>query len=593
MIEKLGNKVLKILDIVICSCIVILSIKKGGFYTKDTLWFNVSTIVISFIYFFIRLTISIKSKENKFDMRKNIIYVLVMLLPISYILPIMFNKISNVSDSFYEMIRYINFALLFITVSISLNKKYYINTLITVGIMQVFFGIDGIALRVFSGILNKFNSGYLNIDLDRLSATVQYANTTAIIFALALIIFVDKFIISISNINNKIIKSLFVNVLTYMAIFWLFSSIILTQSRAVLLVFSITFIIYTYINKQRLLNITYFAIPQVVLGLVYTSQINRYLLTDQISIYYLFISYSIIFAVIGLILIKNVRFLSKIEFNSKNIKLAIVLIVFFTVMYILIGLNISKPININSMSKVKYIERSIYKLKVNETNTINVSINEQEVDTRYYFTIYEEDVNHNLKYLTRFDYFNTTSGNFTYVFTPSKNAKKLNIKVECSKGSIVIESLKLNDKRYILDYAFFPSEYVFRVVDMLYGSTSTNDRIEYIKDSIKLISSSPLVGLGGEGFKNNYKNVQSVKYNSTEAHSSILQIFVESGIIGGIIILVIIIFTSISSKYSTLKLAYIMFAFHSIIDLNFSYMLLIVFLAILSSSIKYGKEIYY
>ena len=91
-----------------------------------------------------------------------------------------------------------------------------------------------------------------------------------------------------------------------------------------------------------------------------------------------------------------------------------------------------------------------------------------------------------------------------------------------------------------------PKTLVYRFEDLLKGSTSSSDRITYYKDAFKIIGKTLpnfVIGTGGEGFNNMYKMVQTVKYTSTEVHSSFIQIFVESGILGFLVMLVILIYT--------------------------------------------------
>jgi O-antigen ligase len=158
--------------------------------------------------------------------------------------------------------------------------------------------------------------------------------------------------------------------------------------------------------------------------------------------------------------------------------------------------------------------------------------------------------------------------------------------VICYKGSISITEFKLNEKEKPLEYSILPSDIVFRFRDSFYGSTSLRDRLNYVKDSYKIWITSPIFGTGGEGFKHLYKNVQTFNYTSTEAHNSILQIFVESGIIGGISICLIIYLILKGNKFSIIKLTFIMFIVHSLTDLNFSYLICLIVFSMLIGIIE-------
>lgn len=87
---------------------------------------------------------------------------------------------------------------------------------------------------------------------------------------------------------------------------------------------------------------------------------------------------------------------------------------------------------------------------------------------------------------------------------------------------------------------------------------------------------------GGEAFKNSYETVQELGYNSTEAHNSYLQIFVEAGIIGFLSVILIITVSlktkKLQSKY--LSTAFIGLILHLVVDLGFSYLLVIIYFGI-------------
>ena len=138
MEKKNSLKLVDVFDFILVFFLLILSIKKGGFYKSDTIAINL-LIQILFIIRIIYYHITTKSKYE-FD----IISTLLLLLTFCYTLPIIFKNYSNLADSIFEMIRYFNIYLIYKMVKISNNKKIYKNGIIIIAVILAFFGIDGL-----------------------------------------------------------------------------------------------------------------------------------------------------------------------------------------------------------------------------------------------------------------------------------------------------------------------------------------------------------------------------------------------------------------------------------------------------------------
>ena len=123
------------------------------------------------------------------------------------------------------------------------------------------------------------------------------------------------------------------------------------------------------------------------------------------------------------------------------------------------------------------------------------------------------------------------------------------------------------------------------------NTVSTNVRIEYIKDALKIFKTSPIVGRGGEAFRLLYKQVTTESYYSTEVHSSFIQILAESGILGFSCILAFILYKIINCSNSINKFIFILFSIHATFDLDFSYNISILFFGIITGILKNKKNI--
>lgn len=568
-------------DIFLCILIIIQSLKKGGFYSSDIYFFINSVTVIGLVYMIFHIIEYIFSKDKKLKIDNiKLSGILFAILVISYVLPIIFNRCADIDSAKFEFFRYLSIFLVFVIVKNSSSKKIYLFTLISIGTIQAFIGIDGLGSRVLEPFLNKINSGYLSKDLTRLSGTIQYANTAAILIAISGMLFLDKlsnYIIKTKSDNSKVITNIYFTMFTIMNL-----AIILTSSRMVLSIYIIAMIIYIFKLGSNKINNLLFIITSWVISFLASNNILDLALKNPSKIYFVFLTYILLMYIISNYIIKYIILnnsllnkLSKIKINKLKFSLFILLIIS---VYIIVGLNIYKPLTVVNNTKENSISRQVYGLEENVENTVKINIKENEVDTRYSIILYSEDSNFKQEILTRFEYYTNISNSFNFVFTPNENIKRLNVQIICYKGSLSIEEFILNDDIKPLEYSILPSDIVFRFRDSINGTTSLRDRLHYIKDSYKIWLTSPIIGRGGEAFRYLYKDVQTLKYTSTEAHNSVLQVFVEAGLIGGISITLLIILNLKNKKYSTLKLCYILFIVHSLTDLNFSYLIcLIVF----------------
>lgn len=567
-----------VFDYVLLILLVFLSLSKGGFYKSDIIVFSLGISVIAFVYMSINIYLSIIKNKYKFD----IIQILLFLLSLSYILPILFNNYADLNDSIFEAIRYFNLYCIYSILKNSSNKELYIHSIIIITIIQCILSVDAVGNRYLNEVLSSVGSGFLDIDLNRMSGTLQYANVLAILCLISFV-FVFEFLLKEKKVLKKIIY--------YVLIFILSTTIILTGSRTVIILSLITFMILFFNNKEFMIKNTFIYLPMAVLTGIYTSLI--YTQIGSINVYYTFAIFLVLSIGVAFFIYKLYKmYENKININKKNIYVVLALFVFL-VLYFVISLSITKPLHISQNSNKNSNVIILNNIK-NETNKISFKVDINDADSRYEINLNSIDKNNVENNIKVFNYTENSSGLFDFKFDLTDDIKYLKFYVECQKGSITIDKLYLNDNKEKLDYVFISRNLIYRFKDLIYGSTSTSDRVIYYNDAIKIIfksASNFVIGTGGEGFKNVYEQIKTKEYYSTEVHNSFLQIFVETGIVGGLIISIILIYSLFKSKNDYIKFAYLLLIIHSFIDLNFSYMFMIAVFGILLSFLNYDKKI--
>ena len=132
---------------------------------------------------------------------------------------------------------------------------------------------------------------------------------------------------------------------------------------------------------------------------------------------------------------------------------------------------------------------------------------------------------------------------------------------------------------YILNIGIISS-----IKDYFLNFNSTKLRMIYYEDAIRLITSSPLnfiFGIGGNAFRTLYETVQSVEYISLETHSLFMQVFLESGVLGLISTIVLVVYLLIKSSSNYKKIMFLITVIFSCFDVFLTYTFMIYVLAIL------------
>ena len=601
-----------ILDIIICLLLFISSIYKGAFYKSDFLFANAIISIIGVVYLGYKIIKEITSKERDIKPRSKIrvlLDVFMLLLPFTYAFPILFKTYVSLPDSVFEMFRYVNMTVLYFIVRNTKNENIYTNIFVLIAIVQSVFGIDQLTFRNFEEFLNNLSTGYLP-DMERLSATLQYANITGIVILLGTLICFGN----ISNILEKKSKLKYLGLsLCIFIILLQIVAIVLTKSRvAVVVTFFMLFANVVFSMKCQNKKVGLYKLILIICSLIVSSMIEILILYNKFySLYIVLLVFSLGLVVIEFLFEIIIKTKSKTNNKSKTYKLFSIFnrksVKYVTLLFLIICgtivIFIPKNLKItNNTKEIVQIERSIYNFKEGK-NTLNIELNTLKEDTRYTIEVYGLKEDFGLDKLTTFNYYDKTKDIFEDELDLTNNIRKLVLNIKVQKGSLEVEEFKLNGKDITLSYMFVPDNIMFKLKDTFTGIYGDSLRLEYVKDCFKLLKQSPIVGVGGEGFKHTYGTVQESGYISSEAHSAIMQALVEVGIVGvmvliGIISMSFVIIIKLLIRFKKIDiedekhiftLTTIYFSLLSIIifDLGFSYALIIyVFGVVLALIVK-------
>ena len=112
-------------------------------------------------------------------------------------------------------------------------------------------------------------------------------------------------------------------------------------------------------------------------------------------------------------------------------------------------------------------------------------------------------------------------------------------------GQTIIHKASYGDHKIPLSYQLLP-EFIASRLGQARTIHNVIQRLVYFLDGLKLFNRSPLVGLGIGAFENGIKSVQSFYYETKYAHNHYFQSMLETGIIGLILFLFLLVSSAVA-----------------------------------------------
>lgn len=202
-------------------------------------------------------------------------------------------------------------------------------------------------------------------------------------------------------------------------------------------------------------------------------------------------------------------------------------------------------------------------------------------------------------------------GNFTgekeiKIYThPNTSEFKIEFKAKYKyiNRKFTVYKLLMNDQEIPLQYKNLPIRLVDKIKDINLNYKTAQERIQFIKDALKLSKDNLLTGIGGECWQYKYGQVQDYDYISSDIHSYPIQILLEFGIFGFIVLIGIYVYIMAMKtdkiKYLGIKMGLLVIFIHSAIDsemkIQFMQLIAFTYFAIFSSikgnSIEISKKV--
>ncbi len=519
-----------------------------------------------------------KLRSKTFNPLDTYMDIAVLLIPIAYLMSFFFA--ANMKDAFDMFLIYCSYFMLYKLTSDLLeknekNKDILINVIIVSTFILSFTAMLNIAGIVeLKGVFPG----------KRLFGLYQYANTTASVLGVGIILTLNK-LMSEASVKKVAIYQM---ILTS-----LISSFIFTLSRGGYLVLALVLlfnVIFVSARAKLKFMLTLFISFLSSASLIY----KYYMLAEEVMsgiwVHYLIsiITCAVIIYIIYLLKDKLIIKVSDKVINTALVSLVIILVGIVAFLFSARG-PIEYKIEHTASEEQSWKNKNItlYELEPATSYIIEFNI-KSSVESKNGYRVLIRSYNSENKRTDIFEHtgligLKTEKKNFEFTTPDDSEWIRVHFYNYESDSYTVYKNVIFKDSnnnvvKEMNRLKYIPVAIADRLSDISLETRGASSRINFTKDGLKIIGDYPIIGAGGGAWKNLYRQYQSIPYNTTEVHNFYVQYGTEVGIIGltaliGLILLMIIsMVKSIKAKSSYLYvyLAVMLLLLHSTIDFNLS-----------------------
>jgi len=456
----------------------------------------------------------------------------VLLIPAAYLISFFFAV--NARDAFDMFLLYCSYFMMYKLMSdLSLKDEKYKNILINVLIASTF-------ILSFTAMLNIVGIVDINGTFNgkRLYGLYQYANTTASVLGVGIILTLNKLI------NEKNIKAIAIYQMVLTA---LISFFIFTLSRGGYLVLVgvllLNFILIKAMPKLKMLM-------NIFISFLSSSMLIYKFYTigeEELSAIWIHYLISIIVSAAFIYVLYSFKNRIKLKFSDKSINVALISIaVVFTGAAVFL-FSVKEPIEYRLEHEAaeekswKYKTLNIYELESNSDYTIEFDV-KASVESPNSYRILIRSFNNENNHTDILKHVEPVGSEFeqkSFEFTTLEDTDRIRVYLYNYEGdsyttytNVVIKNSsdivvsKMEQLKYV------PISIANRLANISLETSGASSRIHFTKDGLKIIKDYPIAGAGGGAWKNLYRQYQSEPYNTTEVHNFYVQYGTEVGIIG-------------------------------------------------------------
>ncbi len=502
----------------------------------------------------------------------------VLLIAAAYLVSFFFA--ANAKDAFDILLLYSSYFMLYkLTSDLSVKNEKYKNIFINVIIASTFI-LSFTSMLHIAGIVD-IKGAFIG---KRLYGLYQYANTTASVLGVGIILSLNKLI----NEENTKTKAIYQMILTT-----LIAPFVFTLSRGGYLALAVVLLLNFILVKAK-------AKVKLLLGLFVSFLSSSiliykfYILAEEVlSVIWVYYLISIITSALIIYVIYFIKNQIKPKFSDKAIKMVLITMAVIFVGAVVFVFTVKEPIeyrveHLASEEKSrKYNGINLYELEPDSKYTVEFDV-KASLESPYSYGIIIRSIDDTNEPTEIFRQFGPTGSEFaqkSFDFTTLEDTERVVIILyNYESGSYTIyKNVVVKDTKDIVvkrmeKLKYVPVVIANRLAGINLQTKNVSLRVYFAKDGLKIIKDYPIAGAGGGAWKNLYRQYQSIPYSTTEVHNFYVQYGTEVGIIGfaaliGLLSLLVISMIKsfrAGSPHLHVYLAAMLLLIHSNIDFNLS-----------------------
>ncbi len=512
---------------------------RGTYFEKELL----PTLIGIYSLFVIWTIVKSKNKDSK--ILDNPIDYLILGIVVIYGLSIFYGV--NKRASLIEFSKYMSYLAIFLMAKdLSKDAKYkkaILNILLLGGLAVSIIGI-GVAAGTW-----EYQDAVI---VGRISSTFQYPNTLGAYVGSLYFIVLTMLI----NEENKILKGLY-GVFLGTFVF----TLILTYSRAMWLMFPIVALLYFIIlpNRRKLESLIYM-LSSAILSLPSSFLFTRAMESNGIKLWgiYLFVA----IGTGGLVILTSLfdKKYRKVSIKALIISLGVIAVAILVAGVYIVGQTTEVVLKNESTGPTwSTFARNVSDIISENTYNLHISYRGENKDESDYLArviIYNMDSKGQSKQILLEHLTGTGNNNIILPFTTEEDSIGVAIYIQnyYPNTSINVDELTITDettneliKNVPLRYKYIPESIVTRFSSISAGENSFLARMRFNLDGLQIVKKYFLFGSGGGGWVSLYQKYQSYPYWTTQAHNFFIQLLIEVGTIGFILLIGILVLITIYS----------------------------------------------
>ncbi len=485
-----------------------------------------------------------------------------LILIISQGIPILFGTQATLTSTVNAILKYITVWNVFIIVKYILKldetyKTYIINTIIIISIILIVFGIDMMHENVFQKIYTFLDTIVVSNSSEiRMDSLYEYPNTFAMFLGIAIVLSIGQ-IVDIINTkehpifqnNRQITKEEKRIILYILAICFNIYGIIMAGSRLTMLILFLVIVLWSIIERKK----------------VFKKKIIVFLLSFILIIGILIVA--LCFWNTKLVLFDETK-----EEQTQYIK---------QINHIQPNTEYHFDFDISAINNTQEEEK--FKIIVREMTNTAKKIDETVIEFGTFEGTKSIDITTKEK-----------TNIIRICFVSRRNIK--------DQTRLEVNRVSVNGKTIRVNYGFIPITVMNRLTNIGLNASSVTERFVIIKDGIRLGLEKFFTGFGNDGWRYNYKTVREYHYGATQMHCYIVDIFIQSGIVGLMSIAILFVLLTIKmiklllqkqKAYYSIVFATIFGVLHTMLDFDMNFyaitILIFMFIAIIDSRIEEKK----